>query len=41
MVALFDNWDQYTAMMDVAANAEGTLQSQQDIYMESTSAHLA
>lgn len=41
LISLFDNWDQYTAMMDVAANAEGTLQSQQDIYMESTSAHLA
>lgn len=40
LTALFENWDQYTKTMEVAANAQGTLQQQQDIYMESTHAHL-
>lgn len=40
LIALFENWDQYTEMLNVASNAQGTLQEQEDIYMESTAAHL-
>lgn len=40
LVALFDNWDMYTDALETSANAAGTLQEQQDIYMESTEAHL-
>ena len=40
LIALFDNWDKYTETLKVAQNATGTLQNQQDIYMERTSAHL-
>lgn len=40
LLALFDNWDTYTKTLESANNAEGTLQEQQDIYMESTRAHL-
>lgn len=40
MMALFDNWDMYTQAMKTSADAAGTLQRQQDIYMESTEAHL-
>ena len=40
LIALFDNWDQYTDMLNVASDAQGTLQEQEDIYMESTAAHL-
>ena len=40
LVALFDNWDMYTAALETSQNAMGTLQEQQDIYMESTAAHL-
>ena len=38
--ALFDNWDKYTETMKVAAEAEGTLQQQQDTYMESAEGQL-
>ena len=38
--ALFDNWDKYTETMKIAAEAEGTLQQQQDTYMESTEGQL-
>lgn len=41
LLSLFDNWDQYTKSLETSANAAGTLQEQQDIYMESTQAHLA
>lgn len=41
LLSLFDNWDQYTKSLETSANAAGTLQEQQDIYMESTKAHLA
>lgn len=40
MMALFDNWGMYEEALKTSANAAGTLQKQQDIYMESTEAHL-
>ena len=40
LLALFDNWDKYAEALNTAQNAAGTLQQQQDIYMESTEAHL-
>lgn len=40
LLSLFDNWDMYTKALETSANAAGTLQKQQDIYMESTRAHL-
>ena len=40
LLSLFDNWDMYTESLKMSANAAGTLQKQQDIYMESTKAHL-
>lgn len=40
LLALFDNWDMYTDALQTSADAAGTLQKQQDIYMESTAAHL-
>lgn len=40
LLALFDNWDAYTRSLETSRNAAGTLQKQQDIYMESTRAHL-
>ena len=40
LVALFENWDMYSDALETSAEAAGTLQHQQDIYMESTEAHL-
>ena len=40
LLALFDNWDMYESSLETSRNAVGTLQEQQDIYMESTAAHL-
>ena len=40
LLALFDNWDMYNSSLETSANATGTLQHQQDIYMESTAAHI-
>ncbi len=40
LIALFDNWDKYSTAVQTSQNAIGTLQEQQDIYMESTEAHL-
>lgn len=40
LLSLFDNWDMYTKALETSANAAGTLQQQQDTYMESTQAHL-
>lgn len=40
LLALFDNWDDYTKAVEVSKNAVGTLQEQQDTYMEGTQAHL-
>ena len=39
-IALFDNWDMYEKALEDSKNAEGELQEQQDIYMDSTEAHL-
>lgn len=40
LIALFDNWGMYESALATSKNAVGTLQKQQDIYMESTEAHL-
>lgn len=40
LLALFDNWSMYESAMKTSINAAGTLQKQQDIYMESMEAHL-
>ena len=40
LMALFENWDMYKNALQESANAAGTLNEQQDIYMESTAAHL-
>ena len=40
LIALFDNFDQYNRALAIAQNATGTLQQQQDTYMESINAHL-
>ncbi len=40
LLALFDNWSMYTKAIETSKNATGTLQKQQDIYMQSTEAHL-
>ena len=40
LLALFDNWDMYNTALETSQNSLGTLQKQQDIYMESTEAHL-
>ena len=40
LLSLFDNWDMYTDAIATSRGSLGTLQAQQDIYMESTEAHL-
>jgi len=40
LVALFDNWSMYNQNLKISENSLGTLQRQQDTYMESTKAHL-
>ena len=40
LFALFENWDMYLEALETSRNATGTLQRQQDIYMESTAAHI-
>ena len=40
LVALMDNWEVFKTNINTAANATGTLNEQQEIYMESTRAHL-
>lgn len=40
LIALFDNWDMYTDALITSQDALGTLQKQQDVYMESTEAKL-
>ena len=40
LIALFDNWDQYNQALKTSKQAIGTLQEQQDIYMQSTAAKL-
>lgn len=40
LLALFENFDQYNDALLTSQNSMGTLQEQQDTYMESTKAHL-
>ena len=40
LLSLFDNWDMYTDALETSKNSFGELQKEQDIYMESTEAHL-
>ena len=40
MMTIFDNWDRVLKTREESINSQGTLQEQQDIYMESTEAHL-
>ena len=40
LFALFENWDMYEANKAVSESSLGELQKEQDIYMESTAAHL-
>lgn len=40
LIALFDSWDKYEDALNVSKNALGTLQEQNDIYLESTTAKL-
>ena len=40
LLALFENWNMYTKAIQTSANATGTLQQQQEEYMESLEAHL-
>ena len=40
LLALFENWDMYESALLTSQNSAGTLQKQQDIYMESIEARL-
>lgn len=40
LLALFENWDMYESALSTSENAEGTLQKQQDIYLDSFEAKL-
>ena len=40
LVALFDNWAQYSDMLNVSLNAQGALDEKNNRYLESTQAHL-
>ena len=40
LIALFENWDMYESALTTSQTSAGTLQKQQDIYMESIEAHL-
>lgn len=40
LIALFDNWDEYLKAVNTSMQANGTLQQQQNTYMESTAAHM-
>ena len=40
LLALFENWEMYNDAVQASINSVGTLQDQQDIYMESTAAHI-
>lgn len=40
LFALFENWDMYQDALNASENSLGTLQRQQDIYMDSAEAHL-
>ena len=40
LLSLFDNFEEYNKALNTAQNAAGTLEEQQDIYMDQTAAHL-
>lgn len=40
MMALFDNWDMYQSAKSTSENSAGSLQKQQEIYLDSLEAHL-
>ena len=40
MMALFDNWDMYQQAKSTSENSAGSLQKQQEIYLDSLDAHL-
>lgn len=40
LIALFENWDMYESALTTSKGSAGTLQKQQDTYMESIQAHL-
>ena len=40
LIALFENWDMYESALNTSQTSEGTLQKQQDIYMDSIEARL-
>lgn len=40
LIALFDNWEKYQSALNVSQKAAGTLQKQQNVYLESTTAHI-
>lgn len=40
LIALFENWDMYESALTTSQTSAGTLQKQQDIYMDSLAAHL-
>lgn len=40
LLALFENWDMYESALTTSQGSEGTLQKQQDIYMDSLEGHL-
>ena len=40
LIALFDNWTKYSDMLNVSLEAQGTLDQKNNIYLESTAAHL-
>lgn len=41
LIALFENWSMYEDALSTSQTSEGTLQKQQDTYMDSLEAHLA
>lgn len=40
LIALFENWDMYEKALTTSEASEGTLQKQQNVYMDSLQAHL-
>ena len=40
LIALFENWDMYESALTTSKTSAGTLQKQQDIYMDSLEAHI-
>ena len=40
VMALFDNWNQYVNLLNTSLQANGTLNEKNNIYLESTAAHL-